>query len=131
MTKGETNLQLLLKNLDPQLQDGEFVFCCLQQSRLEQLAINPICQFLEAEGVTLVLSKAEAQQHQLEYSFPSRMISLNVHSSLEAVGLLAAISTKLAEHGISVNAVSAFYHDHLFVPVERVNDAMAVLKSFG
>ncbi|RVD48425.1 ACT domain-containing protein, partial [Mesorhizobium sp. M2D.F.Ca.ET.140.01.1.1] len=56
-----------------------------------------------------------------------RMITLNIHSSLEAVGFLAAITTRLAAAGMSVNPVSAFYHDHLFVPAERAEEAMAIL----
>jgi hypothetical protein len=44
------------------------------------------------------------------------------------VGFLAAITASLAEAGISVNAVSAFYHDHLFVPVERAEDAKLLLQ---
>jgi hypothetical protein len=50
---------------------------------------------------------------------------LTVHSSLEAVGFLAAITARLAETGISVNVVSAFYHDHLFVPHDRADEALA------
>jgi uncharacterized protein len=53
---------------------------------------------------------------------------LTVHSSLEAVGFLAAITARLAETGISVNAVSAFYHDHLFVPHDRADEALARLQ---
>ena len=44
------------------------------------------------------------------------MITLDVHSSLESVGFLAAVSARLAAAGIPCNAVSAFHHDHLFVP---------------
>ena len=58
------------------------------------------------------------------------MISLTVHSSLDAVGFLAAITTKLAQSGISVNPVSAFYHDHLFVPVNRADEAVSLLREF-
>ncbi|EKD51400.1 MAG: hypothetical protein ACD_62C00265G0006 [uncultured bacterium] len=56
------------------------------------------------------------------------MITLTVHSGLDAVGFLARISTALAEAGISLNAVSAFYHDHLFVPVDRAGEAMVALE---
>nr|WP_255536405.1 ACT domain-containing protein [Pacificimonas pallii] len=55
------------------------------------------------------------------------MITLNVHSSLAAVGFLARITTALAKAGIGVNPVSGFHHDHLFVPDGRERDAMAVL----
>ncbi|MGV0026963.1 ACT domain-containing protein [Phormidesmis priestleyi] len=55
------------------------------------------------------------------------MITLSIHSSLEAIEFLAAITTKLAENGISVNAVSAYYNDHLFVSVENVDRAFQLL----
>ncbi|TIM21889.1 MAG: ACT domain-containing protein, partial [Mesorhizobium sp.] len=54
--------------------------------------------------------------------------TLNIHSSLEAVGFLAAITTRLAAAEIGVNPVSAFYHDHLFVPVDRAEEAIDVLR---
>jgi hypothetical protein len=44
------------------------------------------------------------------------MITLNVYSSLEAVGFIAAVGAKLNK--IGVNPVSGFFHDHCFVPVE-------------
>jgi uncharacterized protein len=40
--------------------------------------------------------------------FACRMITLNVHSSLEAVGFLAAITRQLAQAGMGVNPASAF-----------------------
>jgi hypothetical protein len=58
------------------------------------------------------------------------MITLTIHSDLQAVGFLAPIMTRLAEAGISVNPVSAFYHDHLFVPWDKRNEAMEILESF-
>lgn len=59
------------------------------------------------------------------------MISLMAHSSLDAVGFLAAITAKLAAAGISVNPVSAFYHDHLFVPFDKAEMAMNLLSEFS
>jgi hypothetical protein len=55
------------------------------------------------------------------------MITLNVHSSLEAVGFIARVATELAKHGMGVNPVSGFYHDHLFVPEGRERDALEIL----
>ena len=55
------------------------------------------------------------------------MITLSAYSGLHAVGLLAAIAGKLASAGISLNVVSAFHHDHLFVPTDRAGEAMALL----
>ena len=127
---GETSLEKLLKNINPDLKDGVYVFCTVRPAELEGLEVTPVGRFVEDEGVTLILSKSEAEKKKLAYSFPARMITLNVHSSLEAVGFLAAVTTELASAGISVNAISAFYHDHLFVPVDRANEAMKILEEF-
>jgi hypothetical protein len=50
-----------------------------------------------------------------------------VHSSLEAVGLTAAVAGALTAAGISANVVAAFHHDHVFVPADRAEAAMAQL----
>jgi hypothetical protein len=59
------------------------------------------------------------------------MITLNIHSSLEAVGFMAAVSGKLTEKGISVNPVSGFYHDHCFVPLGREEEATNLLEEMA
>jgi hypothetical protein len=56
---------------------------------------------------------------------------LTVHSSLEAIGFLATISTALAHAGIPCNAVAAYHHDHLFIPVDRAQEALALLKALS
>ena len=76
-----------------------------------------------------MIRRDEAEQLGLPYQFPSRLITLTVHSSLEAVGFLAAITAHLAKAGISVNAVSAYYHDHLFVPEPRAAEAPRLLQA--
>lgn len=55
-------------------------------------------------------------------------ITLMVHSALEGVGLTAAVSGALAEAGIACNVVAGFHHDHLFVPWERREEALEVLR---
>jgi hypothetical protein len=94
---------------------------------VEQLDIQPVGWFREAEGITVIVDKIAAEQAGLSYTFVSRMITLTVHSSLEAIGFLAVITRKLAEAGISVNPVSAYYHDHLFVPSGKAEQAMQLL----
>ena len=56
-------------------------------------------------------------------------IFLGVHSSLEAVGLTAVLSSRLAEAGISANVVAGLFHDHLFVPWDRREEAIDCLTS--
>lgn len=87
--------------------------------------------FAEAEGITLILLREEAQAHGIAHEFPCRMITLDVHSSLEAVGFIARIATELAAQGMGVNPVSGFYHDHLFVPEGREQDALRILKDMA
>jgi hypothetical protein len=79
----------------------------------------------------LVVLREDAEATGLRCAFPSRLITLTVHSALDAVGFLAAITARLAAAGISVNAVSAFHHDHLFVPAERADEAMAILQAIS
>lgn len=128
---GERDLQALLKGMRPQMQDGTFVFCAIADGTDIPAAIRPRLMFREQEATTIVVRREEADSLGLPYQFASRLISLTVHSSLEAVGLLAVITARLAEAGISVNAVSAFYHDHLFVPHDRADEAMALLRGMS
>ena len=125
---GETDLQRLLANMEPQLHEGEFVFCSVSPESFGQLSIHPIGWFRESEGIALIVERGIADNEGLEYEFVSRMITLNVRSSLEAVGFLAAITAKLAEANVSVNAISAYHHDHLFVPTDMADLAMKVLN---
>ena len=56
-------------------------------------------------------------------------ISLEIHSSLEAVGLTGVLASRLAEIGICVNIVAALNHDHLFVPWDRREEALTCLRA--
>ncbi|MCO5969727.1 ACT domain-containing protein [Actinoallomurus soli] len=127
---GETDLARLLAGLDPVPHDGEYVFVTLADRRTPAGA-DPVFAFDEDEGRTLVLPRAQAEESGLTGVFPSAWITLRIHSSLEAVGMLAAVTAALAEAGIACNAVSAFYHDHLFVPYDRARDALAVLRTLA
>lgn len=124
----EIDLQKLLATMQPELQPGEFVFATVSRTDFKDVQNAAWGWFLESEGITLILEKSAAIAARLDYAFPSRMITLTVHSSLEAVGFLAVITERLAAAGISVNAISAYYHDHLFVPVDRAEDAMDILR---
>lgn len=127
---GETNLNRLLATMRPLLREGEYVFCSIPHGVGYDSGLDPMGLFQEEEGLTLILSRYQAEEASLPYDAVFAMVTLTVHSSLEAVGFLAAIATNLASHGISVNPVSAFYHDHLFVPVAQAETAMALLLTF-
>jgi hypothetical protein len=124
---GERDLDALLRHVKPEMRPGIFVFCTIPTGQSIPAALSPLLTFREQEGTTLVILREEAEASGLRYALASRLITLTVHSALDAVGFLAAITARLADAGISVNAVSAFHHDHLFVPADRADEAMALL----
>lgn len=126
-----TNLSQLLRSMHPELIPGKYVFCTISKGKLSSLKIKPKLIFHEEEGVTVIVEKEVADKNKLSYGKVWSLITLNVHSDLSAVGFLAAITKELAEAGISVNAVSAYYHDHLFVPEEKKEGAMRVLQNLS
>ncbi|HXP88341.1 MAG TPA: ACT domain-containing protein [Bryobacteraceae bacterium] len=129
MTDGgaKTDLDELLSHMEAELHPDEYVYCTVSQKQ-RGLPIDAICRFQEAEGETLIVRRTEAERNHLPFSFLCKRITLGVNSSLEAVGFLARIATELAEHGISANCVSAYYHDHLFVPAAQGERAALVLE---
>ncbi|PVB60927.1 ACT domain-containing protein [Labrenzia sp. 011] len=127
---GETDLVTLISNMRPMLDPEPYVFCTfVSRSIAELAAYDPICLFSETEGVTAILPAERARELGLAEAEWFRRITLTVHSSLEAVGLTAAVATALAAKGISANVVAAFFHDHVFVPEERAEEALQELRN--
>jgi hypothetical protein len=122
---GEGNLKTLLQNMTPEMHEG----VSMPEDKEIPAALKPVHIFRVREGTAFIVRREESEAAGLPYQFASRLITLTVHSSLEAVGFLAAITGRLAEAGISVNAVSAFYHDHLFVPEHRADEALHHLQN--
>ena len=89
--------------------------------------VDPVATVREDEGLTLVVSQREADAAGLAYEAPQAWITLRVHSSLAAVGMTAAVSAALTQAGISCNVVAGVHHDHLFVPLDRGDEARQVL----
>jgi hypothetical protein len=112
----------------PMLHDEEYVFCTVQGSYGDYAELSPLASFQEEEGLTLVVTKEAALLAKLAFDSTFQAITLQVHSSLEAVGLTAAISKQLTLHGISANVMAGYYHDHIFVPSARAQDAMKALQ---
>ncbi|WP_426671482.1 ACT domain-containing protein [Mucilaginibacter sp. McL0603] len=127
---GETNIESLLKNMTPKLNEGEYVFCTVPSVAEINMA-DVIGAFKEDEGWTIILNKELADKQGYKYSYVAAWITLTVHSSLEAVGLTAAFSSALAKHFISCNVVAAYYHDHIFVAQKDAEKALNVLKELS
>ena len=124
--RDSTDLAGLIAGLEPVRNPGVFVFVTTPPA--VPPGVEPVLTFQEAEGRTLILREDEARAVGLAGVFPSAWITLQVRSSLAAVGLLAAVTGCLARAGIACNAVSAYHHDHLFVPHERGDEAVEVLR---
>lgn len=124
---GEMDIGVLLASMNPVIEDEIYVFVTLT-TPYDVQALDPILQFREAEGMTLIMRKDTAEKHDIPFVFESRKITLNVHSSLEAVGFIAAISKELTRNSIGANPVAGYFHDHLFIEVEKAEAAMACLK---
>lgn len=128
---GETELAKLLGAMRPELRPGTFVFVTMALAERPPDGVEPLMIFKEKEGWTCIVGEEAARNAGLASTFRCRMITLAVHSSLEAVGFMAVVTTRLAAAGIGVNPVSGFYHDHLFAPADRAEEALAILRGFA
>lgn len=127
---GETSLPTLLRSMQPVLNSGDYVFCCLNDpTRLQ--GVQPLGSFHEREGLTVILPREQAEQLGLDYDYVAAWLTLEVHSALSAVGLTAAVAGALARAGISCNVVAGYYHDHLFVAAADGPRAETVLRQLA
>jgi hypothetical protein len=124
---GETDLNIILKNMTPVLNEGDYVYCTVPQDQSIDLK-QVIGAFREEEALTLIIKKETANALELEYSYIAAWITLTINSSLEATGLTAAFANALAQENISCNVVAAYYHDHIFVAKKDADRAMEALK---
>ncbi|MCC2615274.1 ACT domain-containing protein [Aestuariibacter halophilus] len=131
---GITDLTRLLKELSPQLDPQRYVYACMPdtpENWLQLCQSQPLAVMREQEGLTAVLSLQQASALNVDGSNPLRRITLTVHSSLEAVGLTAAVARALAAQGISANMLAAFYHDHVMVADKDAQAAMRCLAELS
>jgi len=121
----ERDLARLLAGMEPQMRPGEVVYVTRPTLTDD---VTAIAWVREDEGVTLVLDRGEADRMSFAYEFVAAMITLRVHSALEAVGLTAAVAGALTDAGIPCNVIAGYFHDHVFVPAEQGDRAMEVLR---
>jgi hypothetical protein len=125
---GETDLAAMLASLAVARRPGVFTYIAVEVPTAGLLAA---AHAVVKEGplTTVVLPVEAAERAGQLVTVRFAWLSLTVQSSLEAVGLTAAISTRLAEFDIPCNVLAGYHHDHLLVPVERVADAVAALTA--
>ncbi|NPD85454.1 ACT domain-containing protein [Lentimicrobium sp. L6] len=126
----ELDINYVLKNISPQLNEGVFVFCSVHNVKnIKEEYI--MASIVEIEGRTIVLKKEIADSLKFPYSVSMNWITLSVNSSLELVGLSAIISKKFADQQISCNIIAGYYHDHIFVPIKNTVKALNLLRELS
>lgn len=128
MSQAISDLDTLLRSMEPTLHDGVYAYCVVPYD-VDLHALAPVVSVQEAEGLTLVLPQRQAIDAGLKILFRAAWITLKVHSDLQAVGLTAAFAGALGEAGISCNVVAGAFHDHLFVPMHEGERALDVLRA--
>jgi len=109
--------------LRPKLENGVYVFCTTKRS----IKVSALATFNEHEGTTYILSKYDADSLNLTYDGQWGWVSIGYQSELSMVGLTAIIAQILAAHDMPCNVVAAYYHDHIFVPIDRADEAVSLL----
>ena len=123
---GSRNLPQLLRTMTPTLDPKRYTFCTVPDFR-NDVGIQVKATFVEEQGTTLVIEYDDAEKAALSPSGEWALVTLKVHSSLEAVGFIAAIATTLAAEGISSNVMSGHFHDHVFVQWAKRDAALSAL----
>lgn len=111
---GNTDLQVVLNSMRISCDEVEYGFATIDED-VEVSTADMLGMFKESEGLTILATRQYLEDKGLSYEGPFAKLTVDIHTSLELVGLIAVLSTKLAESGISANVYAAFYHDHIFV----------------
>lgn len=126
---GLTDLQQMLRTLEPAQRPGTFVYVAVDAATARSLPAEAM--IVEDEAVTVVLRLVDADAAGCDYGYVAAWITLGVNSALEAVGLTAAISAALGDAGISCNILAGYHHDHMLVPYDDAERALAALRSLA
>jgi hypothetical protein len=126
---GETDLATMLASL--RIEHREPPVTVVHLSNPVELGEGVLAVLTEDEGTTAVVSIAEAERRGWPVEFRAAWLTVSVHSSLDAVGLTAALASALAERGIAANVLAGYFHDHLLVPLDRADEAVERLESLA
>ncbi|MBH0023886.1 ACT domain-containing protein [Salinibacterium sp. SWN248] len=122
-----SDLNELVASMEPHLNEGVFVFATVGSlAEVDESSIVALMR--EPEGLSVVMSEADAGRQGIAHEFRSSWITLTVTSALEAVGLTAAFAQALGDVQISCNVIAGRHHDHIFVPTDSTDAALAALR---
>ncbi len=130
--KGIESLADILSHLKANMLEQSFVFISIDSTSDHNLNVAHIFATVkEEEGLTLIVDKEYEDKYSTEDAAEFSCITLEVHSSLEAVGLTAAFSNALAKHNISCNVIAGYYHDHIFVEKRKAVQALEIINALS
>ena len=124
---GETDLGAILRTLTVERREGTYVYATVPAGR--SLPDVPLSAMVaEVEGTTIVVDRDVAVGAGVDFEYEAAWLTVTAHTSLEAVGLTASISTAFAMRDLPCNIIAGYHHDHLLVPLARVEDAVAAIE---
>lgn len=129
MSEPIEELNALLANIDPIRQPGEFVFITVDDA--DALPVGAHATVREDGRLSCVVDRRYEEALGDDHGPVMAWITLQVHSSLTAVGLTAAVSSALAAEGIAANVIAGHRHDHILVPVDRADDAQRAIAALA
>lgn len=127
---GERDLETLIAGMQPVLRPDPYVVVTLDDPAALG-AIAPAATVAEDEGLTAVITRAQADDLGLPYDHVAAWITLQIHSALDAVGFTAAFSRAVADAGLSCNVLAGRHHDHLLVPWDERDAALRALRELA
>jgi len=149
---GVMDLNELIRSMRPYLDPNSYIYCTIPHDLNHEKALPRIpdgveidALIRESEGWTLISPATSLESHpgyfihydeakaagqvKARWAFKCRKITLLVHSSLEAVGLTAAVCRVLTPVNVSCNVVAGFHHDAIFV--EEGDEVKAMVALIG
>jgi hypothetical protein len=118
------DLDAILAVLEVRRRPGVFAVCTLDE--VPDADVEAVV--VEDEGLTVVLPLADAEELRLSWGFEAAWLTVDVRTALDGVGLTAALARVLADAGLPCNVLAGFHHDHLLVPADRADEALAAIE---
>ncbi|TKX20265.1 ACT domain-containing protein 2 [Elsinoe australis] len=126
----------MITSMTPVLHPEPCVYATVSASAPQEklLALLPLARAIFNEGddgmsILLPLATAKAYPRLLTIIDPiMNHIELKVYSSLEGIGLTAAVAQALTDAKIPCNVIAALKHDHVYVPKEKAEAALQALN---
>ncbi len=124
---GQTNLSEVLKSLQVSCDHVEYGFASVKDKQINPQEV--LGTFKETEGLTIIAAKNYFAEKNIPHEGPYAKLTIEIHTSLELVGLTAVLSKKLAKEKISANVIAGYFHDHIFVQYDLRQSAIDALSN--